>query len=153
MRVIELWKEFFFDFVHWKHSVIRSNQLINFSHFTVVFVPVFHLPFYHYGKKSKVECDEKMQLACKSLDVVIIFRFSKRKIWKRKKEQLQFHSHIFILNVPVEALLSEPLETRPHSLLVKSWTSRNVFSSIQLQNFTVRSRSTLQNKMKLPAYF
>ena len=29
------------------HSVIRSDRLINFSHFTVVFVPVFPLPF-HY---------------------------------------------------------------------------------------------------------
>ena len=43
MGVAELWEENVF-FVPWKHgSVIRSDRLVNFSHFTVIFVPVFHL--------------------------------------------------------------------------------------------------------------
>ena len=87
MGVAKLWEENNF-LVPWKHgSVIRSDQLVNFSGFTVIFVPVFHsmaLFNYYSSKKSKSGVNEKMPMACKSLNGVIVCRFSNRNIWKRK---------------------------------------------------------------------
>ena len=74
--VAKLWEENNF-LVPWKHgSVIRSDQLVNFSGFTVIFVLVFHsmaLFNYYSSKKSKSGVNEKMPMACLPFLAIEIF--------------------------------------------------------------------------------
>ena len=105
------------------HSVIRSDRLINFSHFTFVLVPVFPLSVHYYGRKSKSGVNKKKKNTEPFLVsplMALLFAVLITKDWKKKELTSAFSFSLICLICVLEnarALLPKILGTCPQSPL------------------------------------